>query len=101
VIGPNSDHVVRFVQEQAGKNQSIEQVYLFGSRARGDFREKSDYDFAVVISNDERWPEWALHVREKAPTLCGIDLVKFDDMTATDMRSVILKEGRLIYERAK
>ena len=28
---------------------SIEEVLLFGSRARGDYREDSDYDFAVLV----------------------------------------------------
>jgi len=29
-----------------------EAVYLFGSRARGDFREDSDYDLLVVVPDD-------------------------------------------------
>jgi predicted nucleotidyltransferase len=36
----------------------IERVVLFGSRARGDAREDSDYDIAVFIKGlRDRWPE--------------------------------------------
>lgn len=33
----------------------LREIYLFGSRARGDFREGSDYDCLVIIS--KRTPE--------------------------------------------
>lgn len=36
----------------------IERVVLFGSRARGDAREESDYDVAVFLKNmQDRWAE--------------------------------------------
>jgi predicted nucleotidyltransferase len=36
----------------------IERVVLFGSRARGEAREESDYDVAVFLKNlIDRWPE--------------------------------------------
>jgi predicted nucleotidyltransferase len=38
--------------------ERIERVVLFGSRARGDAHEDSDYDVAVFLKNlTERWPE--------------------------------------------
>jgi uncharacterized protein len=36
----------------------LERVVLFGSRARGDAREDSDYDVAVFLRDlTDRWPE--------------------------------------------
>lgn len=36
----------------------IERVVLYGSRARGDARQDSDYDVAVFLKNlDDRWTE--------------------------------------------
>jgi uncharacterized protein len=38
--------------------ERIERVVLFGSRARGDAREDSDYDVAVFLKVlTDRWPE--------------------------------------------
>jgi predicted nucleotidyltransferase len=38
--------------------ERIERVVLFGSRARGDARQDSDYDVAVFLQDlTERWPE--------------------------------------------
>lgn len=38
--------------------ERIERVVLFGSRARGDAREDSDYDVAVFLKDlADRWPE--------------------------------------------
>lgn len=30
----------------------VEKIILFGSRARGDYREDSDYDVVIVVSDD-------------------------------------------------
>lgn len=33
---------------------SLEEVVLFGSRARGDYREDSDYDFTILINSNNK-----------------------------------------------
>jgi predicted nucleotidyltransferase len=38
---------------------ALDRVVLFGSRARGDAREDSDYDVAVFLKgNPDLWSEW-------------------------------------------
>jgi uncharacterized protein len=42
----------------AAFGERIERVMLFGSRARGEARDDSDYDIAVFVRDfKERWPE--------------------------------------------
>lgn len=43
---------LRRIVEHIAESYGMRQVYLFGSRARGDNREDSDYDFCVVTSDD-------------------------------------------------
>jgi len=35
----------------------LEEVILFGSRARGDFRKDSDWDLLIITNRDLDWPE--------------------------------------------
>ncbi len=95
------DRVIRFVVEQAQCEPEVERVVLFGSRARGDGNERSDYDFAVIAEglSFRQWSEWATRVREDAPTLCGVDLICLDAEVDPKLVDEIEREGVTIYER--
>lgn len=74
----------------------VDKVILFGSRARGDFREKSDIDLAVKGGDFVRF---ALDVDEKTWTLLQYDIVNLDNEISRELRSDIEKEGVVIYEK--
>ncbi len=101
--GSSLDKIIAFITEAAAKERWISRVILFGSRARGNARDRSDYDIAVVVddSQNPNWPKWALQMRESAPTLCGLDLVKYDALTSKSLAATIEAEGKIIYERKK
>jgi predicted nucleotidyltransferase len=42
----------RRLRQRIGKN--VRKVYLFGSRARGDYHEGSDYDFLVLLDKKDQ-----------------------------------------------
>jgi len=45
--------IKRIILEEFSKHGiDVEEVILFGSRARGDFREDSDWDILVVVTQD-------------------------------------------------
>ena len=52
-----NDPVLRRFREELDRayGDRIERVVLFGSRARGDHREDSDYDIAVFLKDYARW----------------------------------------------
>ena len=48
--------IKQIILEEAGKlNIKIEKIILFGSRARGDYREDSDYDILIIVRERIDW----------------------------------------------
>lgn len=87
--------VVDEICHLAEKN-SIEKVILFGSRARGDFKERSDIDLAFYGGNGDMF---VLEVDEETSTLLHYDIVNLDKMVQPELRESIMKEGMIIYEK--
>ena len=47
------DKAKEIIQEEIGKaGLKIERIILFGSRARGDYSEDSDWDILVILKNE-------------------------------------------------
>ena len=80
---------------------SVERVVLFGSRARGDADERSDFDIAVESPQiaQRAWLD-LVAAAERIETLRRIDLVRLDE-TSPALRSRIQTEGKTIYERVQ
>jgi predicted nucleotidyltransferase len=74
----------------------LKKVILFGSRARGDNRERSDIDLAVQGGDTVRF---ALDVEEKAPTLLFFDVVNLDQPVQPELLESIKREGIILYEK--
>ncbi len=57
----------------------IDEIWLFGSRARGDNLERSDIDLAILCSSasDSDWLK-VNDIIENADTLLKIDCIRFD-----------------------
>lgn len=83
-----------------------ERIYLFGSRARGEATEESDFDFLVVI-RDSPLPRYKRE-QQAFRALCGIGIAKdvlvftrreFEKALAvvTSLPATVAREGRLIY----
>lgn len=92
--------VVNIIAEHLGRYSHVEKVILFGSRARGDERERSDIDIAVVGEDitDREWTDIWTYVDEEAPTLLCIDLVRWKE-ASDQIRESIKREGVPLYER--
>lgn len=95
-----TDPVIQLVIGLAKDFSEIKEVIFFGSRKRGDARENSDYDFAVISNtiNHANWSIFCDRVREQNLTLHKIDLLDFSSLDS-DFKKRILSEGVKIYER--
>lgn len=82
--------VKKYYQDQSVK------IFLYGSRARGDNSERSDWDLAV--ESDKEISGFMLDLKDGSPTLCGIDIVFLPNATE-ELKNVIANEGKIIYEQ--
>lgn len=78
------------------RKYDVDQVILFGSRARGDFRRTSDIDLAVEGGDFVRF---ALDVDEETSTLLKFDIVDLGRNIQEELLESIRREGRILYEK--
>jgi len=78
-------------------NTSVNRLFLFGSRATGNFRDRSDIDLAVDSAEEVFFLRQELE--EEVATLLKIDLVDLKKINE-ELKNEILKEGQILYEKA-
>ena len=96
---PKNTGIHAIVLEQIrsiAKQYDLNRVILFGSRARGDFKERSDIDLAVSGGNSSAF---ALAVDEGTDTLLKYDVVDLDRPVDTALLDNIRKDGIMLYEK--
>lgn len=78
------------------KKYNLNKVVLFGSRARGDYKSRSDIDLAVSGGDCIRF---SLDVQELTSTLLFFDVVNLDGVVQKELLDSIDEEGVCIYEK--
>lgn len=98
---PERDPVVRFVASVACDFPEIRTIRLFGSRARGEHDETSDYDLLIEAGNLEHrtWLRFIRAIDDGAPTLHKIDCVLASPNLDARLRAHAEQEGIIVYER--
>lgn len=89
------EHVEREIIKYA-EIHGIQKVILFGSRARGTNRERSDVDIAVSGGNIR---DFRFDLEEEAQTLLMFDVVDLDHHISVELQKEIDRDGVVIYEK--
>ena len=89
------DDVLEGICELA-RRHGLERVVLFGSRARGDHRSRSDIDLACSGGD---FTSFSLDVDEDVPTLLKFDFVDLDGPVQASLAEAIEREGVTIYAK--
>ena len=77
----------------------IEEIWLFGSRARRDNLERSDIDIAIVCptADDKDWLK-VIEIIDNADTLLKIDCIRLDKTRISDvLYQNIMKDKKILY----
>ena len=100
-LDPSKKNVLEKLSDVFERN-GILLVYLFGSRARGEVHEESDYDFAVLFGRAVDVLEEVELAVELADAL-GVPADRVDivslDKAGLDLAFKIIREGELVYAR--
>ncbi|BDA18021.1 MULTISPECIES: nucleotidyltransferase family protein [Aeromonas] len=79
----------------------VEAIWLFGSRARGEQRERSDIDLAIECPGacEAQWQQ-VLAIIDEADTLLPIDCVRLDEESPQSLLyQAILRDRVPLYRR--
>lgn len=82
------------------KSLDPDKIVLFGSRARGDHRENSDFDIVIkgTKAQAHEWAKLRLALEEDPITLHKIDLLNWSELESNYIKN-INSEGIILYER--
>jgi predicted nucleotidyltransferase len=82
------------------KEYNAYKVVLFGSRARGDNKEKSDIDIAIF--GCERFGELKDKIDNDLWSLLSVDTINMDSSyISEDLKNEIRKDGVVLYEKVR
>ncbi|MCC5815457.1 MAG: nucleotidyltransferase domain-containing protein [Leptospira sp.] len=84
------------------KHLSIETVLIYGSRAKGDYKNGSDIDLTIIGTGLDR--EIRSRVAQDIDNLntpYSVDLSLFDQIKNEDLKKHILRVGKPFYQREK
>jgi predicted nucleotidyltransferase len=101
MIDRSTQKVFDFVIKLANEHLHPDEIILFGSRARGNARQTSDYDLAFNFNAGQyqkHWGRFCLDVKENAPTLLSFDLVNLNEVSDEFIKK-IREEGITIYQK--
>ncbi|MCC7106623.1 MAG: nucleotidyltransferase domain-containing protein [Chloroflexi bacterium] len=105
-MADTEDALLRRVVERLVEVFQPEEIYLFGSRARGDWREDSDYDLMVIVPTSDLPPYrraqqahlalQSIRVPKDVTIWTREEFARYLPVTASLAASVV-REGRRLY----
>lgn len=97
-IGGLSVQAVAAIRDVLAMHPSIDRAILFGSRAKGNYKNGSDIDLAVFGAVDRELGKIAWELDDLLLPW-EIDLIPFDSITNQDLREHIARVGQVFYSR--
>jgi len=92
-----SEVELNILKESFAKYPEIQKAILFGSRAKGNFKNGSDIDIAIVSEN--KFDIFYIYdeLEEKLPYF--IDIILYNSITNKKLKNHIKTFGKIIYKK--
>lgn len=83
------------------REPAIEQVWLYGSRAKGTNRPGADVDLALIGEQITRQTVGSIHriLDDESPIPYFFDVIHWDTIANDKLKQEIQRTGQLIYQR--
>ena len=95
------DNIVEKMHAVFAKHLHVEKVIIYGSRAKGNYKNGSDIDLTMlgdsITDRDRRDIFFEL---DDLPTPYMVDLSIFSKLNHADLEAHILRVGQIFYERS-
>ena len=96
-----SDDMIKELQEVFRRHANIKKVLIFGSRSKGNYREGSDVDLAVIgVGVDYRQLLDIQCEIDDLELLYSVDLLDYTKQKGTPIGAHIDRVGQVFYEAA-
>jgi predicted nucleotidyltransferase len=91
----------KFYNELISQN-IVQEIWLFGSRVRGDNQDRADIDLAISCPDATSYDWLRLQeIIDDADTLLPIDCIRLDELTdLSSLKLAIINQGIKLYARS-
>lgn len=95
-----SEKTIKIITELFKKYDQIDRVIIFGSRARGNFKNSSDIDLAIFGTNiDFKFIRHISAELDELPTPYSFDVLNYSDVENNEIKTNIDKDGVIFYQK--
>lgn len=94
-----TDKTINILKKFFSKYPEIEEVKIYGSRAKGNYRKGSDIDFALYGDIDFRLLSKITSEIDELPTPYKYDVTDYKTIENQDLKEHIDKVGKIFYAR--
>jgi uncharacterized protein len=96
-----SDKSYALLLEALAKQPQIEEVIIFGSRAKGNYKKGSDIDFAIKGVNCTAGIALSLkaYINEELPIPYMVDVIDYNSLNHKELKEQIDRIGQLFYQK--
>ncbi|HAN10002.1 MAG TPA: DNA polymerase III subunit beta [Clostridiales bacterium] len=91
----------KFITEKIAQFEEIKKAVIFGSRAKGNYKQGSDIDIAIFGDSISFGTVARLHtiLEEESPMPYLFDIVNYETISNKDLKEHIDRVGKVVFER--